>query len=86
MSQWFDTPDFYVGSLPALSVVLKLYRAGSNQPHLPYGSLFGNWRNSRGQLSLVAALVAAPSELYTFQLNEVEVSVRNLSAGNSDAV
>ncbi|GMH87968.1 hypothetical protein TL16_g11021, partial [Triparma laevis f. inornata] len=69
---WFDSAEFYVADLHSLNVVLKLYRAGSNQPSLPYPSLFSTWRNQLGQLSLIAALIGAPAELYTFQLNEVE--------------
>ena len=61
-----------MSDLPSLAVVLKLYRSGSNQPSIPYASLFGSWRNSVGQMSLIASLVSAPAELYTFQLNEVE--------------
>ncbi|GMI05586.1 hypothetical protein TrVE_jg1082 [Triparma verrucosa] len=72
VAQWFDSAEFYVADLNSLNVVLKLYRAGSNQPSLPYPSLFSSWRNNLGQLSLIAALITAPAELYTFQLNEVE--------------
>lgn len=84
IAQCLDTHEFYVGDLTSLSTLLKLYRAGSNQPSLPPSAIFSNWRNSLGQLSLIASLIAAPPDLYTFQLNEVEA--QDSLIGNPNAV
>ena len=84
IAQCLDTHEFYVSDLTSLSTLLKLYRAGSNQPSLPPSAIFSNWRNSMGQLSLIASLISAPPDLYTFQLNEVEA--QDSLIGNPNAV
>ena len=84
IAQCLDTHEFYVSDLTSLSTLLKLYRAGSNQPNLPPSAIFSNWRNSMGQLSLIAALISAPPDLYTFQLNEAEA--QDSLIGNPNAV
>jgi len=84
IAQCLDTHEFYVADMASLSTLLKLYRSGSNQPNLPPSAINGNWRNSLGQLSLIASLISAPPDLYTFQLTEHEA--QDSLIGNPAAV
>lgn len=88
VAQFLDTVDFVITDLSSLSTLLMLYRAGSNQSNLPPSSLFSTWRNSLGQISLIASLISAPPDLYTFQLTEHEAQdslVGNIAAAPNRA-
>ncbi len=67
-----DFPGFHVPDEKSLALLLELYR-GASHSDLPVDVICGPWHNTRGQLSLLSTLVAAPPELFSFDVSQNRV-------------
>ncbi len=67
-----DFPGFLIPDEKSLALLLELYR-GASHSDLPLDVICGPWCNTRGQLSLLSALVAAPPEMFSFNVSQNRV-------------
>ncbi len=67
-----DFPGFHIPDEKSLALLLELYR-GVSHSDLPVAVICGPWNNVRGQLSLLSMLVAAPPELFSFNVSQNRV-------------
>ncbi len=72
VAKHFDFPGFHIPDVNSLALLLELYR-GVSHSDLPVGIICGPWRNTCGQLSLLSTLVAAPAELFSFNVSQNRV-------------
>jgi len=67
----FDFSEFCIRDVLHLESLLKLYRSGAKMDP-PLLSIFSDWSNRTGQLSLIEQIIVAPPQILTLQVSEVE--------------